>query len=311
MSFRTLCDAHNPENRNAGNGSDLIKHAIYLAFLGFLGPGEALRECHAGRGVYRVPPSDRRRGRLAKLARSSTGLSRAQRDAAGRLGVGLEEWYVGSALLRAEAAEPRLHEVYEWDPQTRAILRSAAGAAGAELRVRDDDPSLPFDGESHLSAALGGFGGADVVLLDPFGVWRHARHDFRRERYQRLLEHRAALPDPPSLALFFTWGNDARGEAADLEGEAMCAAVRLGRFADPLADAEARAATPANGYRALRGLIAGPLVRVRFHCDLRCAMWLVTPEPEGLEAVVYEALARLHREVLDDAAIEVAISEDS
>ncbi len=36
MAWRQLNDPENPENRNAGNGGDLVKHTVYLNVLDYL-----------------------------------------------------------------------------------------------------------------------------------------------------------------------------------------------------------------------------------------------------------------------------------
>src|SRR6266550_1635342 len=62
-----LMEDQNKENWNAGNGGDLVKHTVYLAALRYLLPREpwshglTLRECHAGRGIYRIAEGDVRR----------------------------------------------------------------------------------------------------------------------------------------------------------------------------------------------------------------------------------------------------------
>src|SRR5205085_5719148 len=60
-SWHELHDPENPENRNAGNGGDLVKHTIYLGALDYLlahSPWSnelRVRECHAGRGCTVSP----------------------------------------------------------------------------------------------------------------------------------------------------------------------------------------------------------------------------------------------------------------
>ena len=78
MPWRQLHDPDNPENRNGGNGGDLGKHTVYLAVLDYLlarSPWSAelrVRECHAGRGMYRIP-TDARRPLLDCLLRRGCG----------------------------------------------------------------------------------------------------------------------------------------------------------------------------------------------------------------------------------------------
>jgi 23S rRNA A2030 N6-methylase RlmJ len=60
-------DSENRENKNAGKGGDLVNHTLYLATIRFLvrckpwSDGLFMRECHAGRGVYRITDQARRR----------------------------------------------------------------------------------------------------------------------------------------------------------------------------------------------------------------------------------------------------------
>ena len=71
MPWQQLSDPENPENRNAGNGGDLCKHTVYLAILDYLlarppwSEQLRVRECHAGRGMYRIPAGSR--GLLERL----------------------------------------------------------------------------------------------------------------------------------------------------------------------------------------------------------------------------------------------------
>ena len=72
MPWRQLQD-ENRQNRNAGNGGDLGKHTVYLTVLDYLlahSPWSTklrVRECHAGRGMYRIPADDARRPLLECL----------------------------------------------------------------------------------------------------------------------------------------------------------------------------------------------------------------------------------------------------
>jgi hypothetical protein len=303
--FRELDDPQNPENRNAGNGGDLVKHAVYLALLRHLGPGlRSIRECHAGRGIYRVPRDDPRRRRLARLSASSTPLAEVQRAVLSRLEVDPEQWYAGSALLIAEAAPGvTSHEAYEWDPATRSILRASAAAGHYPIEIVD--PGDHFDGETHVAESISQWGSRDLVLLDPFGLWRHLRHDERRARYRRILEARRDCP----MAIFFTWGQDARGEAVDCEAEIASNIVTVGHLADAAPDDETRRATPHDGYGALRALLSDPVLRVRWRSDLRCAMWIAGVDLAPLHANLAETLCALWRDVLDPAdGIEIALT---
>jgi len=117
MNWKSLDDPENIENRNAGNGGDLVRHTVYLAVLRFLlgrepwSKGLVLRECHAGRGIYRIPATDPRLRLLLCLwtdpeAGSEVLLHRAQRLVLGGLRCWRNpldgfHWYAGSALINA------------------------------------------------------------------------------------------------------------------------------------------------------------------------------------------------------------------
>jgi len=175
MDWKLMDDAANIENRNAGNGGDLVKHTVYLAVLRSLlrqdpwSKGLLLRECHAGRGAYRMPEGDSRCRLLSCLYSSSTAdapiLLQAQSSILGALGCwpsGAEalQWYAGSALVNAHAlcwgnANCHKLELYEWLPETRRILRAVLDAAqpGA-LRfwniLPKEEQGEEFDGEAFV-----------------------------------------------------------------------------------------------------------------------------------------------------------------
>lgn len=286
-AFLQLRDPDNPENANAGNGGDLVKHTALLTMVRYLTSQTPwrdemrLRECHAGRGVYLVGEGDARRERLAALDATDLLLASAQRSALAR--VGADETagaYAGSSLLLDEAAPSvSRHEAYEWDPQTRTILREVARATGRSTWVIPGADGERVDGESLLARRVGQWDPRDLVLLDPFGLWRHPKHAFRRARYRRFIERWASLRARPCLFVFFTWGQDAVGEGRDLAHDRGL----FGRSWGPVEPARAAPHGPAvsDGYRSLRAL-AAPLLRLRWRWDLRCAVWLSVPE-EHLE----------------------------
>ena len=73
MTWFDLQDPSNRENRNAGNGGDLVKHTVYLGTLDYLLNQSPwcdelrIRECHAGRAAYFIPKTDSRRPLLECL----------------------------------------------------------------------------------------------------------------------------------------------------------------------------------------------------------------------------------------------------
>ncbi|MBZ5596598.1 MAG: hypothetical protein LAP39_30525 [Acidobacteriia bacterium] len=145
MDWKVMDDPANIENRNGGNGGDLVKHTVYLATLRFLlarepwRNGLLVRECHAGRGVYRIPDGDMRAHLLGCLYTNPFGdlilLQESQRQILGALGCWTSEtealrWYAGSALINAStlaANHDNLHrlDLYEWLPETRRSLHRA------------------------------------------------------------------------------------------------------------------------------------------------------------------------------------------
>jgi 23S rRNA A2030 N6-methylase RlmJ len=144
MDWKLMDDQANDQNRNAGNGGDLVKHTVYLATLDFLlkrepwSQGIRLRECHAGRGICHVTADHKSRALLSCLhsirtPSEATLLESAQRSIIEGLGcwpgaAQNVEWYAGSALIDARrlADHPASHtlDLYELSAETRQILRS-------------------------------------------------------------------------------------------------------------------------------------------------------------------------------------------
>lgn len=273
MSWRLADDPHNPENRNAGNGGDLVKHCAYATLLDVLlaespwHDGLHLRECHAGRALYRIPAGDPRR-RLAKVVfEGGHRLAEAQRRALSIWRLPTDgSWYAGSAAVNATrlAHHPGAHryEGYEWAPDTRAIARQALEEgfeSSLPLRLPDGPPPLSrFEGESHIAGELAHWSERDVVLLDPFGLWRRRKLAERRRRYARIVDAHVRAQAPPPLAWFFVWSHEEAGDS-DMNGRST-----------PVAD----------GYQELLSrLVAAdrrPIV-LRWRWDLVCAMWLIVP----------------------------------
>lgn len=284
-AFLHLRDPDNPENANAGNGGDLVKHTALLTMVRHLArqpqwrDALRIRECHAGRGVYLVGEDDPRRAPLKTLAESDLLLATAQRDALTRVGAHEHPGaYAGSSLLLDEAApQAALHEAYEWDPKTRAILRGVAQATARSTWRIVGGEEQRVDGEGLIARQIGQWDARDLVVLDPFGLWRHAKHAFRRARYRRIIQRWAGLRSRPNLFFFFTWGQDARGEARDLAHDRSL----FQRGWGPVEAMHPAPHGPAivDGYRGLRAL-AAPLLRLRWNWDLRCVVWLAVSEEQ-------------------------------
>jgi predicted nuclease of predicted toxin-antitoxin system len=283
--WRQLDDPDNPENRNAGNGGDLCKHTVYMTVLDYLlrhspwSDSLRVRECHAGRGMYRIPGDDSRRPLLGCLydpVDADTGfllhdVQRASLSALGMWPADREafEWYAGSAVLngwqlgRAETGR-HLHELYEENAETRTILRSICAEPGLQfprLDVRilpEPEHRRPFDGERHIEGNVSAWNSQDLILLDPFAMWRQDEDQIRRNRYRSMIERLIARgPESPLLILFWTWGNAFPVADGDLDGTN----------------------TPAvNGYQELRTLLHQEnrhFVRVKWRWKLQFAMWII------------------------------------
>jgi hypothetical protein len=293
MSWRHLDDPHNPENRNAGNGGDLVKHAVYATLLEVLLSttpwchGMRLRECHAGRALYRIPAGDPRRRLLTALHGEESLLRSAQRRALAASNLPTDgSWYAGSAAMNATRLAnhdaPHRYEGYEWAPDTRAIARAALReAVGDRLPLCLPDgppPGQRFEGESYVASSLPNWDDRDVLFLDPFGLWRRRKLAERRQRYARIVNAYVGMAQPPPLAWFFVWSHDEAGEG-DMTSSAP-----------PVTD----------GYQPLLARLREanlvPLI-VRWRWDLVCAMWLVVPPALGerLSAALENGLAELAR----------------
>ena len=114
------------------------------------------------------------------------------------------------------------------------------------------------------SNAISCIGGKqNLVLLDPFAMWRQASDQSKRDRYGAMIDGLVSRgADAPSLVLFWTWGRAFPVADGDLEGSAR--PVR-------------------NGYSDLRSKLhkAGfHFVLVKWRWGLQFAMWVVVPAPQ-------------------------------
>ena len=179
-------------------------------------------------------------------------------------------WYAGSALLcqwwrqhhwsQHSAAH---HYLYEWHPDTRAVLAASLAhyaAATATRRghilARDTHGGGRFDGETEVARSLSGWPTPSVLLLDPFGLWRHPKHQQRRQRFHTIFEAIAARgARAPAVSLFFAWGKAG-------------------------APSPQRAGERTPHYWALRRLArngAHALMEMHWYWDLQCSMWWLLP----------------------------------
>jgi len=178
-------------------------------------------------------------------------------------------WYAGSALMNALtlATESHIHEVdlYEWQPETRRILRAVVKDMPVESQVGlkilpGEEKDEPFDGEAYIEERVGEWHRQDVILLDPFAMWRQSTDQSKRNRYSaivdRVLQHGL---DAPSLILFWTWGR-----------------------AFPVAEGDLNDTIERrnNGYQELRAKFHKAevqIIRVMWRWGLQFAMWVVVP----------------------------------
>jgi len=291
VNWRLMDDSANIQNGNAGNGGDLVKHTVYLATLRFLltqqpwSQGLRLRECHAGRGIYVIPKEDARRPLLSCLYSNPTAdvsilLHDAQRKILSSLdcwpGAAKElEWYAGSALINASTLannHAALHklDLYEQQPETRRILRAVltdmdfpAQFCVTVLPAKDQNEE--FDGEACIEQQIGEWQKQDVVLLDPFAMWRQPADQLKRDHYRAIVDGVVRHgDDAPSLILFWTWGRNFPVAEGDLNGTLKHVK---------------------NGYQELRARFhdAGfRFVRVKWRWQLQFAMWVVVPRAISL-----------------------------
>jgi 23S rRNA A2030 N6-methylase RlmJ len=297
VDWKALDDPQNIENNNAGNGGDLVKHTVYLATLQFLlqqplwSEGLRLRECHAGRGVYRISDkSGRRTGMAALFSAPAKGMSillyNAQREVLGRLGCwpdpgALIQWYAGSAATNALALgnnNQKLHqfEAYEAEPATRHILRIIL--MDPKLSTPKQTRVLPlaehdkvFDGEAYVAENIGGWNKQDLILLDPFAMWRQRSHQEKRNQYKAIINALIRRKnDAPLCIIFWTWGRHFPIAMGDLKG-----------ISKPVL----------GGYQDLRGTLHAEgrrFILVEWRWGLQFAMWIIAPTAQ---------LSPLHHEI--------------
>jgi hypothetical protein len=285
----------NRQNGNTGNGGDLVKHTVYLTLLDELLKHEPwrsnlrLRECHAGRGIYRPVPETARMAQTLMEQGSETMLARAQAEALDSLGIHdseqRREYYVGSAVLNLLSLErsrdPRA-EYYEYEPDTRnvleGVLRSANSTNDLAAVSVPGEHGENFDGERHIANSISRWDHRDVVLLDPFSMWRQSPDQTARDFYRDILIESVEKGCP--LALFFTWGQAHLVATEDLDRQNLRTRNGYGQI---LAELENKNAN---------------VVIVRWLWKTHFAMWLILPSEEVRDRVV----TRLREELgaLDD-----------
>ena len=303
-------DPHNRQNKNTGNAGDLVKHTVYLAVIDSLLQADPwrdhlrVRECHAGRGLYRIPSGDRRMRSLKVLCEpvdddNGVLLHDRQRAAQRALRVWPSDlgglgWYAGSAALNTQrlASVSGRHciELYERELDTRRILHSTLEKLHAD--TVEVCVSAEPDGERYIADNIGRWDSRDLVFLDPFAMWRQECHQVQRDRYREIVgavTERAE--DSALLALFWTWGQNFRAAEGDLH--------------------DTNDAVP-GGYQDLRRLLHGSgrhFIRIAWRWELQFAMWVLVPESRRCD--IATALRRHCRTLRDclqrDSVVEVTI----
>jgi hypothetical protein len=175
---------------------------------------------------------------------------------------------VNAWQLASAKGGKHLLELYELEPDTRKILRAVFAAPELQLPhvgvqiLPEPDNGGNFDGESHIENNLLNWNSQDLILLDPFAMWRQDEHQQQRDRYRRIIEHIIDMGrDSPLLILFWVWGQRHHQWAVgDLHGTAV-----------PVS----------NGYAELRTLLHQAnrqFIRVAWCWGLQFAIWVVVPD---------------------------------
>ena len=271
------------QDKNAGNGGDVIKHSIYLALLDVLCAHTPwcdelhVVEAHAGKGVYvpgaaaHVKAAEDRDMRQSKLCAAQ---ERAFRPSPAGLGsiegmnADEEHAYAASAVLHAFALRdlPKKPKksllLMDCNDKVRKTLERVFAEPAFN---RFDPPPRVLPTESSEKDLLDRFrrlcfGGSHVVHLDPFAFVVGRKHKQTRERYAELLRianRRVETGTLGALSVFVAWGQDNVGARADLCGDGSGAS---------------------NGYRDLRAIIGSERrIVVEWCWGQYFAMLLVVP----------------------------------
>ncbi|MBI3493372.1 MAG: hypothetical protein HY047_16565 [Acidobacteria bacterium] len=115
----------------------------------------------------------------------------------------------------------------------------------------------------HVERNVSTWDAQDLILLDPFAMWRQPADQLERSRYQRIVEQVIALGnESPMLILFWTWGRAFPVADGDLDGTNQ-----------PVG----------GGYQELRRLLHRAnrhFIRVSWRWGLQFAMWVVVADSE-------------------------------
>ena len=214
------------QNKNSGNGGDLIKHSVYLAVLDVVRASRRavhVVEGHAGKGVY-VPAAEEY-GRVANnrgARRSVLGIAQGNAFRPPPNGLGpiegardAEYAYAASAVLHAFALRDLPDKsllLMDRDPDATATLTHLIGEPaflGFDPRPRvlcTESPSeeVLLDGFQRSR-----FGEDHIVHVDPFAFVTSKEHARDRERYAKLLrtaDRCVASKRLAALSVFIVWG---------------------------------------------------------------------------------------------------------
>lgn len=235
----TELQSRSNQDRNAGNGGDVIKHSVYLALLDELRHHDPWRcelhvvEAHAGKGVYVLPTAREfvREGWLTETSQQCK-LCAAQREAFGPAPDGLgridglmpgEYPYAASAVLQAFAIrdlpQKSLLLMDRDSGVTKTLTRVLSepafrGLTSDVLRTRRSSEEELLDRFSRSC-----FGARHVVHLDPFAFVAGNKHRQEREWYAELLETAdrcVASLELAAFSVFITWGQNSAVALADM-----------------------------------------------------------------------------------------------
>ena len=141
-----------------------------------------------------------------------------------------------------------------------ATLRPQLGQLNLRVFPEAED-ARTFDGEAHIEKNLLGWDARDLLLLDPFAMWRQAEHQPQRDRYRKIIDQLISQGESSALfTLFWTWGRAFPAAQGDLNGTGP--QVR-------------------NGYQELREqlhLAGRHFIRVSWRWGLQFAMWVLVPD---------------------------------
>lgn len=225
------------QNKNAGNGGDVIKHSVYLAVLDELRKHKRWREqlhvleTHAGKGVY-APAAKEYAAAADDPAMRQSKLCAAQARAFECAPDGLGSVDGMNAGERPYAASAVIHAFALRDVRRKSlVLMDHDGRVTDTLKRVFNEPAFrrfcpppcvqrtESSSEQALIDLLGNrraLGGNHLVHLDPFAFVIGRRHAQERERYAKLLyeaDRRVKRNTLAALSVFVVWGRRQGGKA--------------------------------------------------------------------------------------------------